>query len=501
MLYRNCLIRRSTFNKAKNGKWLLSKKIVLWFSSAGLTFLAVLLIYFLSRDLLCMMGCPSYSPNSRLAGVVVVVAGICIHITLGTFYTFGNMSPYMVSYLRKYSSKTDVTSQTLIWVSALTGAGQGAAMYFGGQIEKKIGPRLTVLLGGFIMSSGVALSYFAISNFWLILFTYGLLNGLGVGIAYPIPMAAAMTWWPKKKGLVAGFVVAGFGAGAAIFDQVQTHFINPKGLNPTVPDPKNSDEKYFGNVGLLHRVKTCFLILGGTYFSIQLIGSFFLASRKTEKRDEDAVTSNETEVNRKENGQHLLDADPAAPVSSKPSQLFKDKRFYMLWIMFFSLGQAVTFVGALFKSYGLTVINDDHFMAIVGSVSSPFNAAGRLFWGGMADRFSFRTAVLAMASIFAALLLTFDLTTLGGKPVFTAWVCLLFSCIGGVYALFPAATVRSFGQTHFSSNYGLIFTSQILGAFVPAFISTIKLSYSHLWFLSAGLVYIAVIIGFFFKEK
>ena len=164
--------------------------------------------------------------------------------------------------------------------------------------------------------------------------------------------------------------------------------------------------RYFGNVGLLHRVKTCFLILGGTYFSIQLIGSFFLASvknflyssskssfilqRKTEKRDEDAVTSNETEVNRKENGQHLLDADPAAPVSSKPSQLFKDKRFYMLWIMFFSLGQAVTFVGALFKSYGLTVINDDHFMAIVGSVSSPFNAAGRLFWGGMADRFSFR---------------------------------------------------------------------------------------------------------------
>ncbi len=35
-----------------------------------------------------------------------------------------------------------------------------------------------------------------------------------------------LQWMPKRKGLVSGFVVAGFGGGAFIFDQIQTAYIN-----------------------------------------------------------------------------------------------------------------------------------------------------------------------------------------------------------------------------------------------------------------------------------
>ena len=41
-------------------------------------------------------------------------------------------------------------------------------------------------------SVGVALSYFTIASFWLLLITYGFVFGFGVGIAYPIPMACAI---------------------------------------------------------------------------------------------------------------------------------------------------------------------------------------------------------------------------------------------------------------------------------------------------------------------
>lgn len=34
-------------------------------------------------------------------------------------------------------------------------------------------------------------------------------------------------WLPDKEGLVNGCVVAGFGGGAFIFDQIQTAYINP----------------------------------------------------------------------------------------------------------------------------------------------------------------------------------------------------------------------------------------------------------------------------------
>eukprot|EP00118_Oscarella_pearsei_P015609 m.141592 g.141592 ORF g.141592 m.141592 type:complete len:461 (+) comp38348_c1_seq13:61-1443(+) len=457
------------------------------------------------------MAIPNYNSDSRVAGVIVVLAGILVHLTLGTFYTFGNMSPYIVSYIRKYGHPSSINPETLIWIYALTGAGQGGAMYLGGRIEKKLGPRLTTLLGSCLVSLGIALSYFTISSFWLLFLTYGLLFGVGIGISYPVPMACAMTWWPEKKGLIAGLVVSGFGAGATIFDQVQTQFINPQKLNPTIPDPDNPDQKYFGNESLLRRTKVCFLLLGGTYFAAQLIGCFFLVNRKTAADGNDSMLLQKHEHEEEDDNIDVIGGnitkvteEKPKPPSLTPFQSLKTKRFYMLWVMFFCLGQAVTFVASLYKAYGLTYINDDAFMAIVGSIASPFNALGRILWGFLADRFSFRIVVLSMASIFTALIFSFHLAAIGGKPVFALWVCLLFFCIGGPYALFPAATVQAFGQSHFASIYGLVFTSQIFSAFAGAFLATTlskTIGYSGIWFLSGAITYIAVVVAYFYKDE
>ena len=42
------------------------------------------------------------------------------------------------------------------------------------------------------------------------------------------------------------------------------------------------------------------------------------------------------------------------------------------------------------QAYGQTFIEDDKFLALVGSFSSVFNALGRVFWGHMMDRTSFK---------------------------------------------------------------------------------------------------------------
>ena len=41
-------------------------------------------------------------------------------------------------------------------------------------------------------------------------------------------------WMPSHRGFANGVVVAGFGAGALIFDQVQTAYINPHNLKVAV---------------------------------------------------------------------------------------------------------------------------------------------------------------------------------------------------------------------------------------------------------------------------
>ena len=52
--------------------------------------------------------------------------------------------------------------------------------------------------------------------------------------------------------------------------------------------------------------------------------------------------------------------------------------FYHLWIMMLLAGFAVSFIATLFKVFGLSFINDDQFLAIVGSVSAILNSAGRI---------------------------------------------------------------------------------------------------------------------------
>ncbi|GFR70717.1 oxalate:formate antiporter-like [Elysia marginata] len=75
------------------------------------------------------------------------------------------------------------------------------------------------------------MTYFSLnSSFYLTVVTYGLIFGSGIGFAYATPLSCSMKWFPKRKGLVSGFVVAGFGGGAFIFNQVQTAFINPDNL-------------------------------------------------------------------------------------------------------------------------------------------------------------------------------------------------------------------------------------------------------------------------------
>lgn len=41
-----------------------------------------------------------------------------------------------------------------------------------------------------------------------------------------------MQWFPKSRATAAGFILAGFGGGALVFNQVQTRYINPNNLAP-----------------------------------------------------------------------------------------------------------------------------------------------------------------------------------------------------------------------------------------------------------------------------
>lgn len=70
------------------------------------------------------------------------------------------------------------------------------------------------------MALGVFLSSYA-PNLATFMFCYSFLFGTGIGLAYTAPMVNGWRWFPNRKGMVSGAVVAGFGAGGFVFNQVR----------------------------------------------------------------------------------------------------------------------------------------------------------------------------------------------------------------------------------------------------------------------------------------
>ena len=223
-----------------------------------------------------------------LRGYVVIAGGFIVHLTLGSIYTFGNLVPYITSYIRERSHPTDLRPAAGAWIYTLALGGQGLSMILGGLLERKLGPRVSTLMGSLLMTLGVLLSYAAIKvSFWLLLFTYGVMFGLGVGIAYIGPIASAIRWMPRWKGVTTGVVLSGFGLGALIFDPIQTGYINPH--NEPHKDPDGFSDKH-----LLDRVPSIFLILGAIYLVLQVVGSLMIvdppelsSEESSQERDEE----------------------------------------------------------------------------------------------------------------------------------------------------------------------------------------------------------------------
>ena len=60
-------------------------------------------------------------------------------------------------------------------------------------------------------------------------------------------------------------------------------------------------------------------------------------------------------------------------------------------------------VAALYKAFGQTFIYDDHFLSIIGAICSFFNCAGRLMYGLIMDKTSYKVA-MSIESIILTLL-------------------------------------------------------------------------------------------------
>ena len=82
-------------------------------------------------------------------GVMAVFGGFLLQFTMGAFYSFGNMSTYMVSYMRAHGSP-NLTYTDFIVVQSAWGMTQGIVMPFSGFLIRLIGEKAAMTSGAVI---------------------------------------------------------------------------------------------------------------------------------------------------------------------------------------------------------------------------------------------------------------------------------------------------------------------------------------------------------------
>ena len=329
------------------------------------------------------------------------------------------------------------------------------AMIIAGFWQDKKGPRLVGSVGGALMGTGVLLAAFVGSSHTGMIFSYGVLGGLGVGFAYVTPIATCVKWFPDKRGMIVGLAVMGFGAGSLIFAPLIERLIgdNPEMYATTIP--------------------RTFIILAIVFY-ICVIGA--------------AQVYKVPPAGWKPPGWEPPAAAAATKEDFTPAEMVKTWQFYVLWLIYFlgtsvgitAIGQAKPIVVELSK--GAAAMSGGTALGLM----SLFNGVGRLAWGTTSDKIGRNMTTVCMYTgyIIACMFLLRNAT--GFWPVLVG-LCVVGFCYGGYLAMMPSFTADYYGAKNIGANYGIIFTAWgICGFTVPKYFAGIMKAAKEAGNIAAG---------------
>ena len=133
----------------------------------------------------------------------------------GCFFLWANISVYVLSYVYKYDKTVNVDAIFYVDLAllALNVIGYQVGMYL--LNDRGWGPKHIVAVGGFLALAGKWFASYT-TSIWVFISLYGLLGGIGNGMSYMIPLVCTWEYFPKRKGLITGIIVSGYGLGSFI---------------------------------------------------------------------------------------------------------------------------------------------------------------------------------------------------------------------------------------------------------------------------------------------
>jgi MFS transporter, OFA family, oxalate/formate antiporter len=381
--------------------------------------------------------------------------GITAMLCLGTVYSWSIFRKPLTEAFKQQGITIGATDTLLPFATLLVVF--AILMPISSRYIERYGAAKVTAVGGTIVGLGYFLSSFA-TSIPLLIITYGLIGGAGIGVVYGVPISVTAKWFPDLKGLTVGLTVVGFGLSPLITAPLAKFLIDTYGIDST------------------------FRILGVAFTVI-------LVAIATQLRFPPADWQPSPQFS-------------TSPASTKPDHLLSSPSFFALWSCYAIGTLAGLMAVGIATNVGKEIIGLDTDTATASvSIFAIFNGIGRPIFGWLTDRIKPKmAAILSYVMILVASIVM--LNTGKGEVVnyFFAF-SLLWLSLGGWLAIAPTATLSMFNPVNYTKNYGIVFTAYGAGALAGTLVAgnakDIFGSYTNAFIPTAILSILGILIATF----
>jgi MFS family permease len=376
----------------------------------------------------------------------VVVAALAIHLCIGQAYAFSVFNIPLTKIIGITSSAPgDWKLTELGWVFSVAIGFLGlSAALFGTWVESA-GPRASGLASAVFFSSGLLVGALGVKLhvLALLIFGYGVLGGVGLGLGYITPVSTLIKWFPDRRGMATGIAIMGFGGGAIIAAPLSRWLM-----------------KRFAS-GHSVGVAETFVVLAVLYGTVMTAGAMTFR------------------LPREEIARHADHPLKQADFFLTTADAVRTRQFFLLWIVLcFNvtagigvLGQASAMIQEVFKGR----VSETQAASFVALLSAS-NMVGRFVWASLSDRIGRRATYAIFFALGTVLYLSVpSLGDVGSISGFVICFALILSMYGGGFATIPAYLSDLFGTRFVSAIHGRLLTAwSVAGVLGPVIFNYVR---------------------------
>lgn len=393
---------------------------------------------------------------------IILTAACLVNLCLGSIYAWSVFAASMAEHFNN-AFGLNVTSGDLAIVYTIANGVGPITMISGGVVNDKLGPKKVIALGGIMFGGGMIISGFATGIPFLIV-SYGLIAGLGLGMAYGATISTSVKYFPDKRGLIGGITTAVYGLSSVILSPVVTIIVGR--WNAT----------------------TAFKVIGVAFLIIIIISTLFL-----EQCPEGYVPVG-----------YKPPAAQKGAVDMDWKGMIKTPVFYVMLLLLtsgaFSGMMIISQASAMAQGMiGMTAIA----ASAVVSILALFNALGRIAAGYISDKIGRINTLMTACVLCIAGMLCLYFSSQGQQMLFYVGICIVGVSFGSFMGVYPGFTADQFGARNNSVNYGIMFIGFALaGYFGPQIMRSVYEStgvYQNAFLIACGLNIAGIILTVLYR--